>query len=131
MPIRARYLLATAEAQAHEEQTLAEWQSTQVKDLKRIVSLHVAEFAMIQKHATQRHDRFEAAQKKDKLALPELEVSIDRLSQSLERVVHLTERLLGAADLTVEHKSHSRFAGWTDDEKMDYATRGILPEHAR
>ncbi len=131
MPIRARYLEAMAEAQEEQEQTLAEWQRDQVKDMKRIVSLHMAEFALIQKHATQRIKRYEDALRKEPLALPELEVSMDRLSQSMDRMIRLTEHLMGGSDLKIEHKQENMFATWTDEEKLLYATKGILPEHAR
>jgi len=137
VPIKARWIQATAEAQAKEEQSLAAWQREQTKHLKKIINLHVQEYVMIQEHAKARMERYRQAQEEAKqkgdvaMPLPELEVGIDRLTQSLERAVRLCEHLLGGSDITVEHRAESRFADWTEEEKMLYATKGILPEHER
>lgn len=130
-PIRKRYLKATAEAQQKQEQTLAEWQFTQATELKKVVALHVAEFALLQKHTTQRIKRYEVQLKKKPESLPEIEISLDRLVNSMDKVIRLTEHLLGGNDLNVEIKSTSKFAGWTKEEKLAWATKGILPEHER
>lgn len=131
VPIRERYIKAMEEAQADQEQTLVEWQSEQVKDLKRLIKLHMAEAALIQKHTSRRMDLLHEAEKKDPMALPELMVTLDRLTGSLDKIMRLTEHMMGGVDMTVEHKTRGRFATWTEEEKMAYAERGILPEHER
>ena len=133
MQIRQRFLTAMAEAQEREEQTLVEWQMSQLKDAKSVLGLHLAEFGVHQRDVKARvaeHDRV-IKENPQSTKSPILAMSLDRLVSSYERMTRLIEHLMGAADMSVEHREKSRFAGWTREEKVLFATKGIFPEHER
>lgn len=135
-PIRQRYLESMASMQEQQERSLIEFQKETVGDVSNVLSLHIGEFGIIQKAINSRLEEYEEKKRAAKAQgvappPPESMVSIDKLAASYDKMVRLMEHLMGQADLTIEAKEKSRFAGWSTEEKMAYATKGIIPERAR
>lgn len=134
VPIRQRHIQAMAEAQQQEELTLAQFQAQMFKNMTRLIDLHVGEIGMAQKDLIARVDAFDtkkARAKPGEIVLPDIPVTLDKLVKSFDTAVRLAEHLMGGADVSIETRDRSRFEGWTKEERDDYITKGIVPEHAR
>lgn len=59
------------------------------------------------------------------------EIDANRLATILKDTQVVLERTLGVADASVDVRAEGRFAHWTLEELIDFATKGVAPEHDR
>lgn len=127
-PIAERWRRAQTFAQAEEEMSLARYRKQQFDLVGRTIKLLTGELALLQADVKRRVEDY---QHNKGLTPPEVALSVDKLTKSIDQMVRLGERLLGGPDSVSETRGDSRFAAWTEEEMIEFAATGRAPEHDR
>jgi len=127
VPIKQLWLDVQMEAQEKRQMTLLRFHEEQTKELEEVLNTVSAELKLIRASVLRRVKRFKDSGGVD----IETGASLGQALKSYERVSRLMERFLGAPDATLEHRGEDRYRHWTDEEIVEFAETGKLPDHAR
>lgn len=123
-PIEERWRRGMQMAQATEELSLARFRREQMELVEKSIGVLTGELALAQKDVKRRLTDVRDGES------PAVRVQLDKLASSIDRMVRLGERLLGGPDRVSEHRG-GEFEAWTEEELIEYAETGRVPEHAR
>jgi len=129
VPIKKRWLRVQARVQAEEELSLIKFRREQMGIVSDAISAAAGELVLMKKDVEQRIEEMKNANPDE---LPRASTSLDKLTQSIDRMVRLGERLLGGPDNINENRDGSeRYETWTVEELIEYSTTGKVPDHDR
>lgn len=126
-PIAERFRRIQSAAKKEEDLTYQRFCSEQLKLVIELLNIQMGEIYLVHEDTKKRVDEYKANKAKggDPVSLPQKDVV-----RNLDSMIRLGMRLMGGPDQTLEHKD-SRFANWTDEEKMLFLEKGIRPDHDR
>ena len=128
-PIKKRWLRVQSQAQAEEELTLVQFRREQMKLVQGAIKAASEELLLMREDIRRRIKAYKDSEGK---ASPVVGTSLDKLTQSIDRMVRLGERILGGPDQIKENRvGIDRFENWTIEELVEYSTTGRVPDHDR
>jgi hypothetical protein len=131
-PIRARWLRVEARAQTEEELTLLTYRKRKMELVEEMIGSVSDELKLVRAEVQSRIAEYLKEAGKPGAPAPRVIAGIDKLSTALDKLVRLGDKLMGGADITTEQRGGTgKWQGWTTEELVEYATTGVIPEHAR
>ena len=127
-PIAERFKRSMAMAQAEDEMSLVRYRKEQFELVGKSINLMTGEMMLLQEDIKRRIAAFKDGKGQEP---PRVATSLDKLTQSLDRMVRLGERLLGGPDHVQESRGEAWYAEWTTEEMVEFAASGKIPERDR
>lgn len=123
-PIKELWLEAQAAAQEETHFDLVAFHKDLTPKIQEIIEAHIGELKL---HKADIGRRIKAFQDKGGLEPPQLRAAMNEVTASLDRMVRMMERTLGAPDQHIRIDGEGLYKDWSEEELQDYLHTGKRP----